>query len=226
MHRAALAAGIAARAPGQLGHHPLGIHAAGQHVAVVAVGGDPLVAVLGRGLQPDHHRLLADVEMAEAADQPHAVELARLLLETADQQHLAVELQQFVLGRVRLRGARALSPSTDSPRIGFGLALNYFNYTREFPCGKALNRRAGQRRRRVSADDDLVRPAEAENLARLLVEQVEVEMLGSKAAGSCWRSSRARPGARPSSLAQAASCASTWNRLNSPCSPCSAAKVR
>jgi hypothetical protein len=31
-----------------------------------------------------------DVEMAEAADQPHAVELRRLLLEAADEQHLAV----------------------------------------------------------------------------------------------------------------------------------------
>ena len=42
-------------------------------------------------LHADHDRFLADIEMAEAADQPHAVELARLLLEAADQQHVAIE---------------------------------------------------------------------------------------------------------------------------------------
>ncbi len=108
VHRAALAAGVAARAAGQLGHHALGVHAAGEHVAVVAIGGDALVAVLRGGLEPDHDRLLADVEMAEAADQAHAVELAGLLLEAADQQHLAVEVEQLVLGRGRLlRGCAA-----------------------------------------------------------------------------------------------------------------------
>ena len=46
MHRAALALGIAAAAAGQFRHHALGVHAAGQHVAVVAVAGDDLVALL------------------------------------------------------------------------------------------------------------------------------------------------------------------------------------
>ena len=45
---------------------------------------------LNRHLHADHHGLLADIEMAEAADQAHAVELAGLLLEAADEQHLAV----------------------------------------------------------------------------------------------------------------------------------------
>ena len=90
MHRAALALGVAAAPPGQLRHHALGVHAAGQHVAVVAVGGDDLVALLDRHLHADHHGLLADVEVAEAADQAHAVELRRPLLEAADQQHLAI----------------------------------------------------------------------------------------------------------------------------------------
>jgi hypothetical protein len=69
---------------------------------MIAVGGDALVAVLGRRLEPDHDRFLPDVEVAETTDQAHAVELARLLLEAADQEHLAVECQKFVLGRVRL----------------------------------------------------------------------------------------------------------------------------
>src|SRR5690606_12798355 len=45
-------------------------------------------------------RLLADVEMAEAADQAEPVELARPLLETADEQHLLVEMEQLVGARV------------------------------------------------------------------------------------------------------------------------------
>ncbi len=78
-------------------------------MAVVAVAGDDLVAVLRGHLDPDHHGLLADIEVAEAADQAHAVELAGLLLEAADQQHLAIGVQVLVAaeGRhVRGRGRR------------------------------------------------------------------------------------------------------------------------
>jgi hypothetical protein len=39
-------------------------------VAVVAIAGDDLVALLDRHLHADDDRLLADVEVAEAADQP------------------------------------------------------------------------------------------------------------------------------------------------------------
>src|SRR4029450_12150627 len=81
VHRAALALGIATTPPGQLGHHALGVHAAGQHVAVVAVGGDDGVALFGGGLHTPHHGLLADIEVAEAADQAHAVELGRAVHE-------------------------------------------------------------------------------------------------------------------------------------------------
>jgi hypothetical protein len=44
-------------------------------VAVVAIGGDDLIALLDRHLHTDDDRFLADVEMAEAADQAHAVQL-------------------------------------------------------------------------------------------------------------------------------------------------------
>src|SRR5690606_36134356 len=90
VHRAALALGIAVRAAGQLRHYALGVHAARQHVAVVAVAGDDLVAGFEHHLHADDDRFLADVEMAEAADQPHAVHLPRLLLEAADGEHAAV----------------------------------------------------------------------------------------------------------------------------------------
>ena len=49
-----------------------------------------------RHLHADDDGLLADIEVAEAADQPHAVELAGLLLEAADQQHVAIGLQQLL----------------------------------------------------------------------------------------------------------------------------------
>ncbi len=46
-------------------------------------------------LQPDRDRFLADIEVAEAADQPEAVKLPRALLEAADEQHLLVEIEQL-----------------------------------------------------------------------------------------------------------------------------------
>ena len=59
----------------------------------------------------DHgHSFLTDVEVAEAPDQAHAVELARALLETADQHHLAIEAQQVLLrglGRIGQLGRLA-----------------------------------------------------------------------------------------------------------------------
>ena len=87
---------------GQLGHHAARLHAAGQHVAMVAIGGDALVAFLGRGLHADDDGFLPDVKMAEATDQAHAVKLAGLFLESPDQKHVAVILEKLVLGHVWL----------------------------------------------------------------------------------------------------------------------------
>jgi hypothetical protein len=70
-------------------------------MAVVAIAGDDLIAILGGHLHADDDRFLADIEMAEAADQAHAVHLAGLLLEAADQQHLAIGVELFVFGENR-----------------------------------------------------------------------------------------------------------------------------
>jgi hypothetical protein len=70
VHGAALAFRQAAAASGELRHHALRIHAAGEHVTVVAVSGDVLIALDGGHLHADHHGFLPDVEVAEAADQP------------------------------------------------------------------------------------------------------------------------------------------------------------
>ncbi len=101
VHRAALALGDAGGAARQLGHDDVGIDAVGQHVAMVAIAGDDRVPADGeRGLEPDGDGFLANIEVAETADQAEAVKLAGALLEAADQQHLAVEFEQFFLARV------------------------------------------------------------------------------------------------------------------------------
>src|SRR5690606_11895992 len=102
VHRAALALGVAAAAARELGHHALGIHAASQHVAVVAGGGVHLITFLRAHLQTDDDALLTDVEMAEAADEAHAVELAGLLFEPADEQHLAIGVQLLLSGELHI----------------------------------------------------------------------------------------------------------------------------
>jgi hypothetical protein len=78
-------------------------------------------------LESDRDRLLTDIEVAKAADQPKAIKLAGALLEAADQRHLTVEIEQFVLARlipagfagaftirkkIGLRGRRALRGSS------------------------------------------------------------------------------------------------------------------
>src|SRR3546814_20683605 len=109
VHRAALSLGDTGLAPGQLGHDDLGIDAVGEHVAVVAIAGDDAVLVrIERRLEADRHRFLADVEMAEAADEAKPVKLPGALLEAADEQHLAIILdrQSVVWGkRVSVRVA-------------------------------------------------------------------------------------------------------------------------
>src|SRR4051794_15295946 len=76
---------------------------------VAITGDDAVLADRHRALQTDRHRFLADVEVAEAADQPEPVKLPRPLLEAPDEQHLAIELHHLVLRRlVSLRPPRAL----------------------------------------------------------------------------------------------------------------------
>jgi len=92
---------------GQLGHDALGIKTHDQHVAVVAIAGDlGILALLRRHGDASNHGLLADIEVAEATDQAHAVHLAGLLLKTPDQQHLAVGFEVLFPGEFRYVGLR------------------------------------------------------------------------------------------------------------------------
>ncbi len=74
VHRPALALGNSGSAPGQFGHDHFGINAIGKHVAVVAIASNDAVAPdLHCRLQSDGNRFLADIEVAEAADQAEAI---------------------------------------------------------------------------------------------------------------------------------------------------------
>ncbi len=64
---------------------------------------------LERHLHADDDGFLADIQVAEAADQAHAVELAGLFLEPADQQHGAIGFQQQVAIDGLFLGLAALS---------------------------------------------------------------------------------------------------------------------
>jgi hypothetical protein len=99
VHGAALAFGIAAPPAGQFRHHSLGVHAAGKHVAVIAIRRDHLVALRLSHLQTDNDGFLPDIEMAETADEAHAIKLAGFLLEAADEQHVAVGAQFLLAGK-------------------------------------------------------------------------------------------------------------------------------
>ncbi len=88
------------RAPGELGHDSLGIHAGCDHVTVVAIAGNDLVAGLEHHLHADDDSFLADIEMAESANQAHAVHLPRLLFEAADGQHGAVGGKLLLLAEI------------------------------------------------------------------------------------------------------------------------------
>jgi hypothetical protein len=76
-------------------------------MAVVAVGGDRLIALLRAHHQAGHDGFLTDVEMAEPTDESHAVHLAGLFLEATDQQHAAVG-REFLVRRER-RDVRRLN---------------------------------------------------------------------------------------------------------------------
>jgi hypothetical protein len=59
-------------------------------VTVIAVAGDHLVAIHHGHLHADNDGFLPDIEVAEPADEAHAVKLAGLFFKAADQKHLAV----------------------------------------------------------------------------------------------------------------------------------------
>ena len=106
VHRAAAPAAGPVDPAEELRHHPLGVGAAGDRVAVGAVGADQVVLLAHRRGGADDRRLLADREVQEAAGLRPLVLAPRLLLEAADQRH---PREQLVTGR-RRRARSAIGP--------------------------------------------------------------------------------------------------------------------
>jgi hypothetical protein len=100
---------------------------------------DDLIALADRHLHADDNRFLADIEVAEAADQPHAVHLAGTLLEAADEEHPFVGLSFLIAGerggflRRRSDDARQGTAGNRHRRRLVGLPLS-FGHTRS-PLG-------------------------------------------------------------------------------------------
>ncbi len=69
-------------------------------MAMVAVTRNHLVSGLDRQLHADDDCFLADIEVTEAADEPHAVELPGFFLEPADEQHIAIGAKLLLLAEL------------------------------------------------------------------------------------------------------------------------------
>jgi len=98
VHRAALAPGQACLFAQQLRRAPHGIGTAHQGVPVIAVGSDHVIIRPCGMLRRHRHRLLADIQVTETTDMPLLVQLGHPLLETPDQEHFPVHLEQLLLG--------------------------------------------------------------------------------------------------------------------------------
>ena len=99
VHRAAVAVRAALHLPVELRHQRVRVRAARERVAVGAVRRAEDVAVLHRGADADLGGLLADRDVQEAGQLAGAEALLDLLLEPPDQQHLAQEVAELVLGK-------------------------------------------------------------------------------------------------------------------------------
>ena len=91
---------------------------------MIPVTGDHLVAVAFGHLHADDDGLLPDIEVAETADQAHAVHLAGLFLETPDQKHLPQRVEFLFL--VEFRARRMRWRDLDGRQAGVGDWFSFF----------------------------------------------------------------------------------------------------
>ena len=109
VHRAAAPARGPVDAPEELRHHVLGVGAAGDRVAVGAVGADQVVVRLHHRGRADDRRLLADRQVEEATGLRPLVLAPGLLLEAADQRHRLEQLDAGLgVGKRPLGASRAV----------------------------------------------------------------------------------------------------------------------
>jgi hypothetical protein len=87
VHRAALAKRTSVLPPEELRHDRTGCHPARECLTVVAIGGDDVVVRAQHAQRARAHRLLANVQMAEAADLAQRIRLSDAFLEAALEEH-------------------------------------------------------------------------------------------------------------------------------------------
>ena len=71
-------------ASGQLCHDPTRIHIAGQHMPMIAIARDDLIALFQTGLHAGNDSLLSDIEMTKSGNLAHAVQLAGAFFKATD----------------------------------------------------------------------------------------------------------------------------------------------
>src|SRR5690242_554719 len=96
VHRAASALADAGRLAKEFGHDGLWIHAPDNGLAMLAVAADDVVAWAQGAECADTAGLLPDIEMQEAANLAEGIFLGGFLLETPDEHHLVVHLEQLL----------------------------------------------------------------------------------------------------------------------------------
>jgi len=127
VHRAAVAVGAALELAVELRHHGVRVRPARKRVPVGAMRRGEDVTVVQRLADADRDRLLADRDVQEARQLAGAEALLDLLLEAPDQEHLAQELAQALLGErpfsLDLRhGLSVIATSPPAPRPSRGAA--------------------------------------------------------------------------------------------------------
>ena len=96
VHRAAPAVSYTALAAEQFGHDQLGLNAASDRVAVLAVVRKEVVRRPHAGRQTDASGFFTEIQVTVAADLGALIHLGRLFLETTDQEHQAVVANQLL----------------------------------------------------------------------------------------------------------------------------------
>ena len=125
VHRAAVAVRAALDLPVELGHDPLDRRALRDRVAVGTMCRGDYIVALERGAHARGSRLLADRDVQEPRQLAGAESLLHLLLEAADQEHLAEEAAEHLFRHPRPPGPAfsstvAIERPLCSSRFGWG----------------------------------------------------------------------------------------------------------
>src|SRR5208283_4243048 len=118
MHRSAAPAAAAVELTEHLRHQAAWIDAAGQRLAVLAIGGDDSVFGRQRLHDADGHRLFAIVKMQKAENFLGLIELHAFGLEAPDAEHRLQQMPQMVVIEMHFACHRSSLSSVDRSPSG------------------------------------------------------------------------------------------------------------